>query len=576
MAKYYGKFVRVVLIMFLASPAYSTTSTSSNSFSQTLPAKSSSHFVTVNGVRLHYIEAGSGPLVILLHGWPETSYSWRNTISVLSKNYHVVAPDLRGLGQSEHTQSGYDKKTLATDIKVLVEYLGEKQAIIIGHDMGGKAAYVMAHLYPQMVSKLVLVDCFIPGTENADALHGGSWHYGFHMAKDFPEMLTKGREKEYISAMIQLMSYKKDAISEESIDEYVKYYSTPGGMTAGFNYYRALKEDAALVETFKGEKLTMPVLAITGAHSTGDKLSKALARETLSLQSIIVEDSGHFVAEESPKKFNSSVMDFLKNKNQPSSYCITENKCISYTDSEKGKPLVLIHAFPTDKSLWQPQQTELQKNFRVITLDLWGFGQSSPVDGQAISMTEYADETKALLDKLNITQAIIGGESMGGYIALAFLEKYPDAVSGLILSDTQSIPDSTEAKVKREETAVNILKHGTASLIDGFMPKALTANASEKMRTFLQNILESQSATAEASALRGIALRKDTSHVLAQTNIPVLIITGQQDTLILPEQSQYMHKLAKNSTLVTIANAAHLSSLEQPEQWNKAIIDMAF
>ncbi len=311
MAKYYDKFIRVALIMFLASPAYSAASTSSNSFSQTLPAKASSHFATVNGVRLHYVEAGSGPLVILLHGWPETSYSWRNTIAMLSKNYHVVAPDLRGLGQSEHAKSGYDKKTIATDIKALVEYLGEKQAIIIGHDMGGKAAYVMAHLYPQIVSKLVLVDFFIPGTENADALHGGSWHYGFHMAKDFPEMLTKGREKEYISVMIKLMSYKKDAISEKTIDEYVKHYSTPGGMTAGFNYYRTLKEDAAFVETFKGEKLSMPVLAITGAHSIGDKLSKTLAGETFSLQSIIVDDSGHFVAEESPEKFNSSVLNFL-------------------------------------------------------------------------------------------------------------------------------------------------------------------------------------------------------------------------------------------------------------------------
>jgi hypothetical protein len=115
--------------------------------------------------------------------------------------------------------------------------------------------------------------------------------------------------------MIKLMSYKKDAIGEETIDEYVKYYSTPGGMSAGFNYYRALKEDASFVETFKGEKLTMPVLTITGAHSTGDKLSKALAGEALLLQSIIVEDSGHFVAEESPEKFNSSVSVFLKNKN---------------------------------------------------------------------------------------------------------------------------------------------------------------------------------------------------------------------------------------------------------------------
>lgn len=102
-------------------------------------------------------------------------------------------------------------------------------------------------------------------------------------------------------------------------------------------------------------------------------------------------------------------------------------------------------------------------------------------------------------------------------------------------------------------------------MINSFIPKALTSEASEHTRNFLQNIVTAQSATAEASALRGMAMRKDMSHVLAHTNIPVLIITGQQDTLILPEQSQYMHKLAKNSTLVTIANAAHLSSLEQSE-----------
>ena len=264
------------------------------------------------------------------------------------------------------------------------------------------------------------------------------------------------------------------------------------------------------------------------------------------------------------------------NSASAASYCISKNKCISYTDSGKGKPLVLIHAFPTDKNLWRPQQEKLQKHFRVITLDLWGFGQSSPVDGQAITMTAYADEVKLLLDKLNVSQAIIGGESMGGYISLAFLEKYPAVVTGLILSDTQSIPDSAEGKAKREATAANILAQGTTQLVDGFMLKALTPAASEQTRHFLHKIVASQTATAEASALRGMAMRKDTSNVLAHTKIPVLIITGRQDALISPEQSQRMHKLAINSTLVTIANAAHLSSLEQSAQWNKAVLDMTF
>lgn len=303
--------VFVAALMLTVLPAYSGASTNPNSLSPILPSGTTSHFAKVNGIELHYIEIGKGPLVILLHGWPETSLSWNLTMRALSNKYRVVAPDLRGLGLSERTQNGYDKKTIATDIKALIEYLGETRAIIIGHDMGGKAAYVMAHLYPQFVSKLVLADCLIPGTENADSLHGGAWHYGFHMTPKIPEMLTQGREKEYIRAQIKAWSFKKEAISEDVMDEYVRYYSMKGGMTAGFNYYRALKEDAALIKTFRS-KLSMPVLTISGRHGVGDKLQKALQNDTTSLKNIIVEDSGHFVAEETPEIFNNAVIRFLE------------------------------------------------------------------------------------------------------------------------------------------------------------------------------------------------------------------------------------------------------------------------
>lgn len=305
----------VIVFLFLVSVilfSFSAESATTIDLSENLPNGMSSHFLEVNGIRLHYVEMGKGPLVILLHGWPETSYEWRSTMPVLSKYYHVVAPDLRGLGLSEKTASGYDKKTIATDIKDLIIALGQNHAKVVGHDMGGKTAYTMAHLYPSYVSKLILVDCLIPGTENTDIYKGGSWHYGFHMAPEFPEMLTKGREKEYIRAQIKAMSYKKDAISENTIDEYVRHYATDGGMTAGFNYYRALPQDAALVKTFQGQKLTMPVLVISGAHGVGDKLSKALANETISLKTVIVPDSGHFVPEEDPKAFNSAVINFLR------------------------------------------------------------------------------------------------------------------------------------------------------------------------------------------------------------------------------------------------------------------------
>lgn len=252
------------------------------------------------------------------------------------------------------------------------------------------------------------------------------------------------------------------------------------------------------------------------------------------------------------------------------------SKFISYTETGKGLPLVLIHAFPTDKQLWDPQVAELKNNFHVITLDLWGFGQSGTTDGKAITMTKYADEVKQLLDQLHISKAIIGGESMGGYIALAFAEKYVTNTAGLILSDTQSIADSAEAKAKREATALDVLEKGSTGLINSFMPKALSATASEQTKQFLQDILTTQSPTAIASALRGMALREDTSAILANTTLPTLIITGEQDTLISPQQSQNMHLLAKNSKLVVIPKAGHLSSLEQPSQWNDAVVTMFY
>lgn len=248
-----------------------------------------------------------------------------------------------------------------------------------------------------------------------------------------------------------------------------------------------------------------------------------------------------------------------------------DNRIISYTDAGHGTPLVLIHAFPTDKNLWDYQK-ELKKYFRIITLDLWGFGQSSYVDGNAITMAEYADEVYQLLEHLHIDKAILGGESMGGYVALSFLHQYPDKINGLILSNTQSIADTEEVKIKRESSAIEVLNDGPSQFIDTFMTRALPTTAPQKTKDHLLNILHKQSAHAIASGLRGMALRTDTSEVLANTQLPILIITGDLDMVINKQQSFNMHTLAKNSTLITIKNTGHLSNIEQPEHWNKAVI----
>jgi pimeloyl-ACP methyl ester carboxylesterase len=260
---------------------------------------------------LHYVAAGSGPAVILLHGWPQTWFAWRETMERLSARFRCIAPDLRGLGLSERTPDGYDKRTIAADIAALIAQVAGGRAHVVGHDMGGKAAFVLAHLHAANVEKLVLVDCLVPGTENMDARRGGAWHYGFHMAPDIPEMLTRGRERDYIAAQIRTWSHKENAVTEAAITEFARHYATPGGMTAGFAYYRALRDDAALVDSFGDAKLEMPVLAIAGRHGVGAKLANALSKRAPKLTAVIAEDSGHFVAEEAPQFFYDHVEQFL-------------------------------------------------------------------------------------------------------------------------------------------------------------------------------------------------------------------------------------------------------------------------
>lgn len=276
-----------------------------------LPPGGADHYIEVNGIKMHYVMVGSGPPVVLLHGWPQTWFAWRDTMERLADRFTLIAPDLRGIGLSERPESGYDKRTLAADIAALIVKTAGGRARVVGHDMGGKVAFALAFLHAECVERLVLVDCTVPGTESGDALHGGAWHYGFHMAPGFPEMLTQGREREYIRAQFGAWSHRQEAVTEAAIAEYARHYSTPGGMTAGFNLYRALPKDAELVASFGERKLAIPVLMIGGRHSVGDRLAAAMQSRATKLESVIAEESGHFVAEEEPAFFCNQLRRFL-------------------------------------------------------------------------------------------------------------------------------------------------------------------------------------------------------------------------------------------------------------------------
>lgn len=274
-------------------------------------------FAQVDDVVLHYVTSGRGPAVVLLHGWPQTWYGWRHIIPALAQRYTVIAPDLRGLGDSSRPLAGYDKRTVANDVWQLVNgKLGHQQFFLVGHDWGGPTAYALAAAHPAAVARLAILDVVVPG-DGGDFSQGGQrWHHQFHLTADLPEALTAGRERLYLSWFYRTFGHRPDAISEADVDEYVRTYSQIGAMRAGFAYYRALPQDAADNRaTVARFKLPMPVLAIGGAsgRGRGREPEESLRRVALRVQGDVVPDCGHWIPEEQPRYLAERLQEFFVN-----------------------------------------------------------------------------------------------------------------------------------------------------------------------------------------------------------------------------------------------------------------------
>ena len=241
----------------------------------------SHHTAPVNGIQMHYVIGGQGDPVVLLHGWPQTWYEWRHIMPELAKNYTVVAPDLRGLGDSSKPFSGYDGNTTAEDIYQLLSQLGLDQKIfLVGHDIGVHTAYSYAATHPNNVSKLVILDVPVPGFY-PQGFEDCCWWFSFHQTPDIPEALTAGKEREYLSWFYTTFAYNPEAITEADIDEYVSHYSKPGGMRAGFEYYRAFPIDEEQNKELADVEFLMPVLALGGEYTGNAALTwmKSLATD---------------------------------------------------------------------------------------------------------------------------------------------------------------------------------------------------------------------------------------------------------------------------------------------------------
>lgn len=248
---------------------------------------------------------------------------------------------------------------------------------------------------------------------------------------------------------------------------------------------------------------------------------------------------------------------------------------LAYDDVGSGQAVVLLHGYPFNRSMWREQLETLKANYRVITPDLRGLGESS-VTAEPATMDEMAEDVAALLDELQINHVTLGGLSMGGYVAFAFYSRFPSRVHALILADTRPQSDTEEARRNRLSQAQKILKDGMQSIADDFLKKVLTpATISQKpeiVERVREMIIETNPQGA-ASALRGMALRRDHMALLSEIDVPALIIVGSEDKLTTPHDAELMHREIRNSHLEIIEDASHLSNLEQPERFNRAIKD---
>jgi pimeloyl-ACP methyl ester carboxylesterase len=276
-----------------------------------------SRFAALSQVKMHYLEEGEGEAVVLLHGWPHTSHAWRHVIPRLSSRYRVIAPDLRGLGDTSRPASGYDNASVARDVLELLDFLGITSSTLVGHDWGGPAAFAAALLARNKIRKLAIIDVVIPGDGRpAGSSQGGMrWHHMFHRTPHLPEALTEGRESIYLSWFFDEYSERPGTVHSEDLAEYVRCYSQPGAMHCGFEYYRALEASADFVRSCieRDGKLNLPVLTVAGGAGRGraKETQESVGLLAENITSHIIPQCGHLVPEEAPEELSQLLLTFL-------------------------------------------------------------------------------------------------------------------------------------------------------------------------------------------------------------------------------------------------------------------------
>src|SRR5437588_112992 len=263
------------------------------------------------GAEIFVRSGGSGPVVVLIHGYAENSDSWAPLAADLMKDHTVVVPDLRGIGRSTKPDGGYDKKTQAKDMRAVVTALGHDRAFVVAHDIGNMVAYAYAAMHPDKVKRLVVMDAPIPGIEpwNEILLSPGVWHFNFHGPD--AERLVAGRERIYFDRIWNDFTADPSKPDEATRNFFAATYAQPGGMRAGFAQFTAFSQDAKDNKIFEHVKLTMPVLAVGGEKSFGPLHAVIMRHVASNVQESVVPASGHWLMEERPAYTVTLIRNFL-------------------------------------------------------------------------------------------------------------------------------------------------------------------------------------------------------------------------------------------------------------------------
>lgn len=266
----------------------------------------------VDGVQLHYLTAGAGPAVILLHGYAETSRMWKPAMLLLGERFRVIAPDLPGIGDSAIPANGLDMTSAAKSIHALVRKLGVEKARVVGHDIGLMVAYAYAAQFPAETEKLAVLDAFLPGVEGWEPIynHPAYWHFRFHGPT--PEALVKGRENIYFAYFWNdLAANKNRSLPQADREAYVAAYARPGRMRAAWAYFDSFPQTAKDFAPMAQTKLSMPVLSIGGDKSLGEALGQQMKLVATDVTVVVLKNTGHWVMEESPKETMEALEKFL-------------------------------------------------------------------------------------------------------------------------------------------------------------------------------------------------------------------------------------------------------------------------